>query len=69
MSTRQELIGKIDELTEGDDAVMDVVNDFINEIESKFSEISTLLDGVSICTLDNIEDAKNIADNMGTSLY
>ena len=69
MNKRQELMGKIDEFTEGDEAVMDVVKDFVDEIESKFSEINTLLDEVTITKLDNIEDAKGIADNLCDDLY
>lgn len=68
MNARQELMTKIEDLSE-DEKIHDVVKNFVDEMESKFSEINTLLDEVTICKLDNIEDAKDIADTVATSLY
>jgi len=68
MNARQELMTKIEDLTE-DENIHDVVKDFVDEMEHKFGEINTLLDDVTICKLDNIGDAKDIADTVATSLY
>jgi hypothetical protein len=48
---------------------MSIIEDFINDMESKFSEINQLLGDVNLELLDNIVDAKNLAEETKDGLY
>lgn len=62
----------IDAAPENIDEVEDFVSkvkEFIDYCESKFNDIARLLEDINIDRLDNIIDAKDIADSVGTDLY
>ena len=68
MNARQELKTKIEQLTENE-LVHDVVKEFVDDMESKFNDIANLLSSITIDTLENIDDACDLAKDAGTSIY
>jgi len=65
---RNTLMTKLEEADSYEDILADV-KAFIDDVEEKFNEISIMIDGVTLDTLDNIEKAQVIADDMGKELY
>ena len=66
--TRSDVINEFDEDAKIEDLKV-LINDFIDEIESGFADISSKLDGVTISTLDDIYESKNIAQKFVDDLY
>jgi len=65
---RDTLMTKLEESDSCEDILTDV-KAFIDDVEEKFNEITLLIDGVTLDTLDNIEKAQVIADDMGKEMY
>ena len=65
---RNTLMTKLEEADSYEDILADV-KAFIDDVEEKFNEIASLIDGVTLDTLDNIEKAQVIADDMGKEMY
>ena len=65
---RDTLMTKLEEADSCEDILADV-KAFINDVEEKFNEIAIMIDGVTLDTLDNIEKAQVIADDMGKEMY
>ncbi len=65
---RTEILEKINEAENLDDA-HEFVKEFIDDIEREVNEISSLLEKFSIDNLDNIIEARDKADYLGTELY
>ena len=68
MNLRTKLIDAVEELTDNAE-IIDLITDFVNNMESKFEEISTLLSDVRIDSLDNIVEAQDLAKKMEDDLY
>jgi hypothetical protein len=66
-SLRNDLINEIEDHVSED--VLDIIKDFINDMESKFGEIKDNLSGIDIDSLGSIGDAKDIAESMHDGLY
>ena len=60
---RQDMMGDCPEEFE------DKLKDIIDYCEGKFTEIRYLLDGITLETMDNASDAKDIALSMSDDLY
>jgi len=65
---RNTLMSKLEEADSCENILADVKS-FIDDVELKFEDISILIDGIALDTLDNIEKAQEIADEMRKELY
>ena len=49
--------------------IFDLINTFTDSVESKLNDIASLLDGVTIDSMENIKEACEIARSEGKDLY
>ena len=66
---RADFMEDLDELTAGDEVVLDAVRGFLDEIEEQAKEITDTLYHVKRSTIGSVKDAYEIADALYTNLH
>lgn len=71
MKKRQELLGEIRELIKASNLheVESTVEEFVDEVEDVFKDISDMLKKINIDYLDRISDAQIMAEEAASDLY
>lgn len=68
MNNRKDLMAEIEANTD-DEVVAGIVNEFLDEIEGHVNTIANTLAGIDIDTLDAVCEMKDLAADIGESLY